>query len=79
MIRFKKDDIERWMEDHRRESINPDKQANGVLKTIGRSRVDIDSLVKKSIDKIKGNLYTPGDGRPDQSRNLGKGVSDGAL
>ena len=76
LIRFKKQDIDAWMESHRRESMNIDKQARGVLKVINSPKTDVNSLVKKSIAEIKGNLYTSSHGRPDRIKTLGKEVEN---
>ena len=78
LIRFRKQDIDTWMESHRREGINVDRKAKGILKAV-KSPVDINSIVKKTIAEVKGNLYTPQHGRPDQLRGLRKEVSDGTL
>ena len=79
LIRFKQSDVNTWMENHRREGINVDKKARGILKAVNRPRTSIDSLVKKSIAEVKGLKYTPGDGRPDRDKSLRKEVSDGTL
>ena len=79
LIRFKQDDVDRWMEGHRREGINVDKKARGILKAINRPVVDITSIVKKSIAEVKGLKYTPSHGRPDRIKDLRKEVEDGTL
>jgi excisionase family DNA binding protein len=79
LIRFKKQDVDVWMESQRKERIDTDKKARGVLKAMNRPVTDINSMVKKTIAEVKGNLYTPGNGRPDRDKDLGKGVSDGTL
>jgi excisionase family DNA binding protein len=79
MIRFKQEDIDVWMESHKSEKIDRDKRAKGILREIDKSARDIDLVVKKSIDEVKGNLYTLGQGRSDRIRDLGKGVKDGTL
>jgi excisionase family DNA binding protein len=79
LIRFKKQDIDIWMEGHRREENSADKKARGVLKAINRPSMDVDRLVKKSIEEAKGLKYIPNNGKPDQSRGLRKEVSDGTL
>jgi excisionase family DNA binding protein len=78
LVRFKRDDIDQWMEAHRKEAIDTKKRAIGILKAV-RPTIDVDRLVKKSIEESKNFKYIPGNGKPDQSRSLRKGVSDGAL
>lgn len=77
LIRFRRDDIDQWMEDHRKEVIDTKKRAKGILKAVKPS-IDIDRLVKKSIEETKGLKYIPNNGKPD-SKGLRKEVSDGTL
>ena len=79
LIRFKQDDVNQWMEGHRREGNNVDKKARGILKAINKPRMDVDSLVKKSIEEVKGLKYIPNDGKSDQSGGLREEVSDGII
>jgi excisionase family DNA binding protein len=79
LIRFKKQDIDTWMENHRREESSVDKKARGIIKTINRPIVDINHLVKKTIVKTKGNEYTSPHRETRPVRALRKEVSDGAL
>ena len=79
LIRFKKQDVDVWMEGHRREENSADKKAKVILKAINKPIADIDSLVKKSIAEAKGNRYTPHHGKPDQVMGLREEVSDGTL
>ena len=79
LIRFKKQDVDAWMENHRLEGANVNKKAKGILRAVNKPATDINSTVKKSIAQIKGNLYTPEHGRPDRVKGLRKGVSDGTL
>lgn len=78
LIRFKQDEVVKWMESHRREGVNLDKKVKGILKGINRPIADINHLVKKSIEEVKGNRYTPHHGRPDQDKAK-KEVEHGTL
>ena len=79
LIRFKRTDVDQWMERHRRECIDADKRAKSILKSTNRPVMDIDSIVKKTINNARKNCYTSYHGRPDQIKGLGKEVSDGTL
>lgn len=79
LLRFKPEDVKGWMETRRSESIHANERAKDILKAINKPRMDVDSLVKKSIAEAKGNRYTPLYGKPDRNKGLGKGVSDGTL
>ena len=58
LLRFKKGDIDNWMESHR-EGVNVvEKKARVILKAMNRPGVDINHLVKKTIAEIKRNGYT---------------------
>jgi excisionase family DNA binding protein len=79
LIRFKKQDIDTWMEDHRRDENSVDKKARDILKAINRPVTDINSMVKKSIAEVKGNLYTPSHRETGPIRGLRKEVEDGII
>ena len=78
LIRFKKQDVDVWMENHRREGNVADKKAKVILKAINKSVTDINSIVKKSIAEAKGNVYAPLHGRSDQDKAK-KEVEHGTL
>jgi excisionase family DNA binding protein len=77
LIRFKRVDIDRWMEGHRRENITTDKQAREILKPTTRSRIDVDNLVKKTVAEIRRLKYIPTHRETRPIKDLGKEVSDG--
>jgi len=79
LIRFKKDDIDRWMEDHRVESVSPDRKAKQILKTVNSPHLNIDKLIKKTIAQVKENEYTPHQGKPDRIKGLRKEVGNGTF
>jgi len=79
LIRFKKEDVERWMESNRREGIDLDKKAKGILNTTTKLRMDINGIMKKSIEEVKGRRYNCANGKPNRIKGLGKEVSDGTL
>ena len=57
LIRFKKQDVDAWMENHRENSVDVDKKAREILRVIKRPGMDVDCLVKKSIDEVKELKY----------------------
>jgi excisionase family DNA binding protein len=79
MVRFRKPDVDIWMERHRREGDSVKQKVRGVLREISKPPLDINHLVKKSIDEVKGNGYTSHYGKPDRIKGLGREVSDGTL
>ena len=79
LIRFKKEEIDMWIENHREKTIDPEKKAKEILKGIKRPRVDIDALVKKTIAETKGNEYTTPHRETRPVKGLRKEVSNGTL
>lgn len=79
MIRFKREEIDTWMENHRGESIDVNKKAKEILKRVRGSKMDVDSVVKKVIEEVKGSRYNLNHGKSDRIRGLGKEAKHGAL
>jgi excisionase family DNA binding protein len=78
LIRFKKQDIDAWMENHRRERINADRKVKGIVNGV-KIPIDINSIVKKTIAEVKRNRYTSSHRETRPFKGLRKEVSDGAL
>jgi excisionase family DNA binding protein len=79
LVRFKKSDIDLWMETNKKEVIDVSKAAKFILKTGRRPACEVNKVVKKAIDDVKGFVYTPSHGKPDQVKGLGKEVHDGSV
>lgn len=73
LVRFKKADIDAWIEGFKSEVINPQAEARKIIHS---GRLDIVHLVKKYVAQAKSMNYTPSYGRPDEVKDLGKEVSD---
>ena len=73
LIRFKREDIDRWMEDHRRDPIDAKKAVRSVLKAKNNG---LEQVIKKVIAEEGGLVYSSRNGRPDRIRGLGKEVKD---
>ncbi len=76
LVRFKKSEIDLWMEGNKKECIDISGAARKVLKPVRLPARDIKRVVKKAIDEIKGVDYTASHGKPDKIKDLGKEVSD---
>ena len=76
LVRFKKSEIDLWMESNKKEIVDVSKAAKLILKAAKTPARDINRVVKKAIDDVKGTVYTPSHGRPDKVKDLGKEVSD---
>jgi len=80
LIRFKKSDIDQWMEGQREEVVNVKveaKKINGSLRK--RSTQDVNGIVKKAIDEGKKRGYNVGHGKSDRIKDLRKEVDHGSL
>jgi hypothetical protein len=69
------------MEKCRIEVVDPAKEVKRILQGKARPKLDmnIDAIVKKAVDEVKGNKYNLPHGKPDRIRGLRKEVEDGAL
>ena len=79
LVRFKKSDIDPWMEKFKSEPLDLHAKAREILKSVSKNSIDIDSLVNKSIAEAKGMNYTPKLGRSDRITGLRKEVEDGTF
>lgn len=79
LIRFKRSDVDRWMERNKYECVSVDSKAGSVLKAVNKGSLKIDNIIKKSIAEGKRNRYTPNHGRLDQVKGLRKEVENGNL
>jgi excisionase family DNA binding protein len=79
LLRFKKQEIDIWIECHREETIDSDKKAKEILKGVRSPKMDINKTVKKVIEEVKNNGYTLNHGRPDRIKGLREEVPYGAL
>jgi len=79
-IRFKRSDIDAWMDNQKEEMVDAKVEARKVIGSLQkRSNIDVDRIVKKSIDEVKGKGYISQYGKPDQARGLRKEVKDGTI
>jgi len=65
LIRFKLKDVERWMEGHRRDTSGVERKAKAILRATNKSNLAVDEVVKKAIEEVKRNVYTPEQGEPN--------------
>jgi excisionase family DNA binding protein len=79
LIRFKRCEIERWLEGKRIECVDPKKVARKTLARVQKPKIDIRRLVGKAIERTRGQGYTEPHGKPDQVEGLGKEAEHGTL
>ena len=73
LVRFRKAEIELWMESNKKKCIDISKEARKVLEAERRPVQDINRVVKKAIDNVKGIAYTASYGKPDRYQGPQKG------
>ncbi len=87
LVRFRKDDIDTWMEKHRvgkenkvqdqrQHAVEPIQKAAEARKSRKKKGpiTDIDRMISKAIDQVKGGGYTASHGKSDQVKGSGKEV-----
>ena len=79
LVRFKKSDIDPWMEKFKSEPLDLRAKARRILKGANKNTIDIDAMVNKTIAEAKGMNYTPSLGRSDRIKGLRKEVEDGTF
>lgn len=79
LIRFKKEEVDQWIKGHKVPSQDEDVKVKGVLGSFDRSKMSIDSIVKRSIERTKETAYTPPVEKPGRIKGLKKEVNHGAI
>jgi excisionase family DNA binding protein len=79
LIRFKRSEIDLWMEGNRKECVDPEKASRKALRPSKGAKLDVDRIIRKAIDEGKREGYTTPHGKPDQVKGLGKEVLNGTL
>ncbi len=79
LIRFKRSEIDLWMEGNRKDCEAPERVAGRVFRPRKKQAIDIGRVVRKAIEGTRGEGYTKPHGKPDQVKGLGKEVLNGTL
>jgi excisionase family DNA binding protein len=81
LLRFRKEDIDAWLEKSKVEVEDLGKEAARILNAVGNNPIDIDQIVNNAIARTRPPDYTVPKGRPDrkQFRGLGEEVKDGSV
>lgn len=78
LIRFKKEEIDAWMEGNRQDTLDLANKRR-IAVSIKKQKLNIDQIVKKAIADISRKKYITPAGKPDQVKGLGKEVAHGSL
>ncbi len=76
-VRFDSREVEEWVRSNKIKPMETDKKVRRILNSA--RGLDIDSIVRKSIDSVKGSGYNPPQGKPDLNQAQKKGGRCGAL
>jgi len=79
IVRFKRKDLEAWVEGFRKERVDEERKARQILRVTGREAQDIDRIIKKSIAEVKGNRYTSFLEKPGKDKGLRKEAEHGLV
>jgi excisionase family DNA binding protein len=79
MLRFKRSEIDLWMEGNRKQCVDPKKVVRKALRPPKGAKQDVGRIIRKAIDEGKREGYTTPHGKPDQVKGLGKEVLNGTL
>jgi excisionase family DNA binding protein len=50
LVRFKKEEIDRWIEEKKVEPVNPEQIANKIVKKLNNPNINIDAILKNAIE-----------------------------
>lgn len=79
-IRFKKSDIDEWMEKQREEVVEAKVEAMKVIRSFQRKpNLDVDRIMKKVVEQSKKKGYTSLQEKPGRIKGLREEVEDGII
>jgi len=79
LIRFKKEEIDAWMETRKVVRINPDQKVKNILRSIHEPSTNIDKVIKKIIDQTKRKGYIVEYGKSDRIEGPKQEVEHGSV
>jgi len=80
LIRFRKKEIDSWMENKRVEVQNgANKSRNIKGKQSDKGDAPIDKLIRKAIDQSKNEVYNPDHGKSDRIEGPRKEIDNGSI
>jgi len=73
IIRFKRSEIDVWMEGNKKDCVAPEKVARKTVALAQKHKIDIDRIVRKAIEGTRGQRYTASCGKTRPSQRPQKG------
>jgi hypothetical protein len=80
LIRFRKQEIDSWMEHNRGMACGQGvKSGSHRVRRTWKGNADIDRLIRKAIDQSKGEVYNLEHGKSDRSKGPKKEMNNGSI
>lgn len=80
LIRFKKQEIDSWMENKRVNAFDGMNQSKNIkVKRSDNGNIHLDKLIRNAIDQSKQEVYNPGHGKSDRIEGLIKETNNGSI
>lgn len=80
LIRFKKQEIDAWMENKRVNAFDGLNKSKIIKdKPLNKGNMNIDKLIRKAIDQSNNEVYNPGHGKSDRIKGLIKEINNGSI
>ena len=80
LVRFKKFEIDEWMAGQKEEVVDVKVEARRVIRSLQRRpNLDVDRIVKKTIEDVRGRRYTSLQEKPGRIKGLGKEEDHGIV
>ena len=65
LIRFKKEEIDAWMQEQKVRHAEITAKAKNIIRFVEKRPIDIDKVVRKSLDEVRCSAYSLTHGKPD--------------
>ena len=79
LIRFNKDEIDAWIDTKKVVKVDPDEAAKNILRSIRKPSIDVQKVIRKTVDEVRGEGYTLSHGKPDLKGSKKEEVNNGNL
>lgn len=80
LIRFKKDEIDSWMQNKKEKTFDEINEATASKsKPPNKGITPVDKLIRKAIDQSKQEVYNPAHGKSDRIEGLIKEKNNGSI
>lgn len=74
LVRFKKTEIDKWLESQNHNSVDITRKVNKVLASLEEAKIDIDRIIGDSVDTVVNKDYSTKRGKPGEVRTSKGGV-----